>query len=160
MKNEHIILAGAGTAALGTFLPVLTLPLGASVNYFKNGQGDGVLVLILSALVALFALTDLKRFSWIPAGLSLGVVTYSMVNVASALDQAKSNLERELAGNPFAGLATGLFETVNLEYGWFFLFLGPIVSLFGTWRSHLQTKEQSTSTIESKDEGENPNHEI
>lgn len=157
MKNEHLIVVGAAVTAVGTFLPVISLPFGATINYFNNGQGDGVFVLIAATATALLALTDLKRFSWIPVGAGLALTLYSFINALNLIGQTKSNLEQELEGNPFAGLATGLMSTVSLQYGWLFLILGALVSLFGAWKLHLEDKESGNGNDDIGQQGEQGN---
>ena len=37
--------------AIGVFLPLLSMPIVGSINYFQNGRGDGVIVLVLAAIL-------------------------------------------------------------------------------------------------------------
>ena len=57
MQSKQIIaLIGAAVLCLGVFSPIVTIPLVGSMNYFRNGTGDGVVVLLFAALGAFAAI--------------------------------------------------------------------------------------------------------
>lgn len=142
-KQQAWILSGAGLMAFGTFLPIVSLPLVGSQNYFQNGRGDGVFVVALAAIVGVMAFSKLVRFAWIPAGVAGGFLLYAFVNLISLISETRADLEASLAGNPFAGLAQGLAGTIQVQWGWFVMFAGVGVSVYGVLANF--------STIAAKD---------
>jgi hypothetical protein len=40
------------------------------------------------------------------------------------ISKVKSQLDEELSGNPFRGLADAAVDSIHLQWGWFVLFLG------------------------------------
>ena len=125
MQNQRQLF-GYGAAvllALATFLPIATLPLVGSLNYFANGQGDGVFVLISAAIAG--TLIALKRYKLvlIPAGIAIAVTLFTFINLLMKINEMKAGLSDSLEGNPFSELAQGLAASVQLEWGWFILFL-------------------------------------
>ena len=46
-RRQIIGLLGCVLLFVGVFMPIVSVPVAGSMNYFKNGHGDGVLILIL-----------------------------------------------------------------------------------------------------------------
>jgi len=133
MNTRQIwILSGAAAMALGTFLPILSLPFIGNQNYFQNGQGDGIFVLVLAVIIAILAFTKAIRFAWIPAAIASLVMLFTFVNLISMISEAEEELQAELEGNPFAGLAEGLFGSVQLQWGWIVMLGGVGAAIFGS----------------------------
>jgi len=126
-RREITTLAGAALLVIGAFLPVLSLPIAGSINYFSNGHGDGTIVIVL-ALGA--AVTGFLRASWFPALLGLiaaYVIGYDFFNAIRHISEMKTGMTADLKGNPFAGLATAMAESVQLQWGWAVLALGALI---------------------------------
>lgn len=98
-------LIGSAMLTLGVFLPIISFPIVGSMNYFKNGEGDGTLILLL-AVTSLF-LTFRRRFEWLfttgIASLAMLVVTFIVVRMK--MSSISEEMESKLAGNPFRSLA-------------------------------------------------------
>jgi hypothetical protein len=119
-KRQTIGLAGVAALAIGVFVPLVSLPIVGSLTYFNNGKGDGTFVLALAVISALIVLTKRYRALWLTGLASLGLIGYSFMNIARAL----AGLERELAGNPFRGLANA-----QMQWGWALLVIGSLLLL-------------------------------
>ena len=109
--------------AFATFLPVATLPLVGSLNYFNNGQGDGTFILL--AAIAAGVLVYLKKYNFllIPGILAAALTLFDLIAMIAKINDMKASLNESLAGNPFAGIAQGLANSVQLQWGWFILLL-------------------------------------
>jgi len=120
-------IVGSIVLFIGVFMPFVRVPIYGSMTYFRNGRGDGVIILIFA--VASFALVILKRFKWLwLTGLaSFGTLMFTFINFQIALSQARSHLKNSLAGNPFARLAEHAFGGVELQWGWAFLVVGAVL---------------------------------
>jgi hypothetical protein len=101
-QRRKLTLALAGTALLvvGVFLPIMSIPMAGSINYFNNGQGNGVIVIALAAATAGLALT--KKFKLVTfAGLaSLALVTYTLFRLISGLNSARAEMEKSMVEAP------------------------------------------------------------
>lgn len=117
-------LAGALLLLVGVFTPIVRVPIVGSLNYFRNGQGDGVVVLLIAALSLFFVLTQrIKNLFW-TAGASMAVIVFTAGHLAWKMDQAKSEMVSSLKGNPFQFLAEAAVNSTQMEWGWGVLLLG------------------------------------
>ena len=66
-------LSGAAVLFIGAFLPLVSLPVVGTLNYFDNGLGDGVIIVILAGLSGVFAAIRKPHLLWITGLGSLGV---------------------------------------------------------------------------------------
>jgi len=117
-------LLGTAIIAVGVFLPFVKLPIVGELNYFNNAQGGG---LVLLALASITTLACARRIHWTP--LVTGIVSslillIDTVNTLVMIQNAKDLLARELADNPYRGLAEGMFQSAQLS-------MGPIVIAIG-----------------------------
>jgi hypothetical protein len=125
MNTQKILgLSGSATLALGAFAPIVSLPIVGSINYFNNGQGDGVFIVLLAVVAAVLTFFGQYKFLWIPGASSLVLLLITLTRFVQVVNDAQSELTDSLAGNPFAGLAEGLMASVQLQWGWMLLFLG------------------------------------
>ena len=128
MNTQKILgLSGSAVLALGAFVPIVSLPIIGSINYFNNGQGDGIFIVLLAAVAAVLAFLGQYKFLWIPGAASLVLLVITLTRFIQLVNDAQSELTDSLAGNPFAGLAEGLMASVQLQWGWMLLFLGSVV---------------------------------
>jgi hypothetical protein len=132
-KSRILGFSGAVLLALGAFLPIVNLPIVGSMNYFNNGQGDGVFIVLLAVGAGLLTWFKLTRFLWIPGAISLVMLSVALTKFVQVIAEAKSKLESTLANNPFAGLAQGFLNSVQLQWGWVVLFLGAAVLVLASF---------------------------
>jgi hypothetical protein len=94
------------------------------LNYFQNGKGDGVIVLVL-ALISL-GLVLAKKYGglWITGAGSLAVMVFTFVNFQVRMGQMQEKMESELAGNPFRGIADVAIQSIQIQWGWAVLIIG------------------------------------
>jgi hypothetical protein len=119
-KRQTIGLVGTAVLTLGVFVPLVSMPIVGSINYFNNGNGDGVIVLALAVVSALLILSKKYLLLW-PIGLgSLVLVGSTFVGMSQRI----AEMQLSLADNPFRGLAT-----VQMQWGWAVLIIGAILLL-------------------------------
>ena len=124
-------LLGSSFLAIGVFVPIVRLPIIGTVNYFRNGEGDGVIVLILAVVSLILVTKRMYRWLWLTSAASIGVLGFTLVNLISKISEVKEEMNKqmaELGDNPFRGLAEGLADaamgTVQIEWGWVVLASG------------------------------------
>ena len=117
-RARRLGLIGAGLLAVGVFTPILRVPVLGSINYFRNGSGDGTILLAI-ALAACLA-TVVRRTYWLlPLGVtSLALLTVVWLGVRQRLSDMQRSMDRQLEGNPFRGIADAMSQSVQLEWGW------------------------------------------
>lgn len=115
---------------IGVFAPLVRLPLIGSINYFRNGTGDGVLILALVAVSLILLLFREYRWLWITGLTSLGIISYAFISIITTIFKARDALESELSEDIFSELANVLMEVVQVEWGWIALFFGTGLILF------------------------------
>ena len=131
VRNQQIF--GYGSSALlilGTFMPIVSLPMVGTLTYFANGQGDGWLVLVCAA--AAIVLTALRKFKfvWIPGGIALILLIVVFARIMGVINEARAALDN-LEGNPFKGLAESLVGSVQIQFGWIVLVIGALGLVVG-----------------------------
>ena len=112
---------------IGVFTPVLSAPIIGNINYFRNGEGDGVFVLILAVVSLLLSLLKKYKALWLTGLGSLGVMLFSIIHFQVKMAETKSKMGRDLKGNPFKGIADAAIESIQMEWGWAILIMGAIV---------------------------------
>ena len=128
-QKIRLMLSGAGITAFGLFMPALKAPMLGSITYLHDGRGDGILVLICTAMATFFLLNK-KLLSARHLSCASMVVQFATI---SAFYQKKSaiqnDLDSSLSGNPFRGLADAALSGLSLEWAWFFLIGGTIITI-------------------------------
>jgi hypothetical protein len=127
--RKVLAYVGAALMMVGVFMPIVSAPMVGTVTYFKNGEGDGTIVLALGAISLLLILANRLRLLAVTGLLSLGILGYTFYQLQTRLAEMRATMERDLAGNPFAGLARGLAEGFQLQWGWAVLVAGSILVL-------------------------------
>ena len=139
MINQRQILGYIASAALalGTLFPLVSVPIVGTLNYLSSmpetlggtGFADGVFILAFAALGVVFVGLNKYKLLLIPAIGALALTAFTFVGLAVKINDMKAQLETSLAGNTFAGLATGLLSTLRLEWGWVVLFAAGVLLL-------------------------------
>ena len=120
-------IAGSAVLFLGTFMPIISVPIMGNVNYFQNGKGDGVIIVVLAIISLLLSLKKEYKVLWGTGIASLALLGYTFFNLQSHLTQARSEMNSQLADNPFRGLGEVMMQSVQLQWGWAVLVIGAIL---------------------------------
>lgn len=129
---------------------MVSVPILGSINYFRNGQGDGVILLALAVVSVIFTLTQKHKWLLYTGAASMALLGYTLYNLYSGLSSARSKMQADLADNPFKGLAALAAESIQLEWGWAVMLLGAGMLLFVA----LMPNSESTESEEA-DNNEN-----
>jgi hypothetical protein len=104
---------------IGCFTPIISLPIIGSINYFRNGSGDGLFVLFLVAISFIpLIFNKYIKILHITGLISLCMVIYAFFNISSAISEFKSQ---------DYGMFNFMSSAVQIEYGWAFLIIGSIL---------------------------------
>ena len=128
----------AVTAALilviGTFTPMVSVPFIGGIDYFRDGYGDGYILLIMAGLSAALAVTGRWKQVLVPALGSLAAILWTFLGVQDTIAQARSGAPAELTGNPHEGLAASVMASIQWEWGWVLLFAGSGLLVYSAAR--------------------------
>jgi len=123
-KRQLMGLIGAIILFIGVFMPIVSVPIIGNMNYFQNGKGDGAIVFILAVISLILVLAKKYKGLWATGIGSLSVMAFTFVNFQIKMSNVKAQMESELAGNPFKGLANMAMQSVQLQWGWALLVVG------------------------------------
>ncbi|MCJ7545331.1 MAG: hypothetical protein MUP30_00685 [Deltaproteobacteria bacterium] len=151
IENKYQLLGLIGSILLcvGVFMPILSLPFVGAVNYFNNGKGDGVIILILAAFSLFLSLYKKLKALWLTGLASLGVLLYTFIGILVTLSQAQADINRDLADNPFKGLADLALQSIHIQWGWVVLFGGAILLILAA-QSALKVGDKMVEFIRDK----------
>lgn len=117
-------LVGSLILFIGVFTPIISLPIVGSMNYFQNGRGDGVIILVLAVFSVFLTLTKRYRFLLFTGGGSIAILAFTFINFQYRMSQIQSQMKEGLANNPFAGLGETMLNSVQIQWGWAILIIG------------------------------------
>ncbi|MCX5964404.1 MAG: type IV pilin-like G/H family protein [Cyanobacteria bacterium] len=129
LKLDLIQLMGFGgiiCLVIGLFSPIVSIGV-FSVTFFQQGSYEGILLLILAVASAIFLAKQNFIWLWATATNAGLLVVLSFLGRLYGIQEAKSKLETEMAGNPFRGLADLAMQSVQLQWGWVFLIGGAVL---------------------------------
>jgi hypothetical protein len=123
---QRQILGFIGSLILfvGVFTPILNVPIVGSINYFQNGKGDGVIILVLAVISFFLTLAQKYKALLITGFGSLALLAFTFVNFQLRMSDARAEMERNLANNPFRGLGDAMVSSVQISWGWAVLIIG------------------------------------
>jgi hypothetical protein len=125
MNTKQMLgLIGSIVLFLGVFMPIVSVPIIGSMNYFQNGKGDGVMILVLAVVSLLLVLTKQYKGLWLTGIGSLAVMAYTFINFQTKIADMKKQMQSELTGNLFQGLADTAMQSIQLQWGWALLVVG------------------------------------
>lgn len=112
-RGRKLALLGAVLLAIGVFLPAVQIPVVGGVNLFGQGNRDGVVLIVLAVLGAVFAVTA-RAWALFAAVLSLIFLGWKFVSFLQVIG----------GGQPFG-------QFVELGWGWAPMVLGALLMLWG-----------------------------
>lgn len=126
MKDKKQIIGIIGSIILfvGVFMPIVSVPIMGSINYFQNGKGDGIFIIGLALASLVLTLTKRYKWLWLTGMGSLGVMIYTYINFQAKVSDLTSQMNTELADNPFKELATTAVQSVQIQWGVAVLIVG------------------------------------
>lgn len=130
MTNKNLIYIGAAVLAVGSFCPVVSAPMVGSVNLLTYSNYVALALLAAAALAAAMVFVDRTRDAVWPAAASVVLLTYGFVRLQWNISTMREAVQRDLAGNPFAGMAQMAVSTIQIQWGWLLLFAGAALMAY------------------------------
>ena len=98
-----------------------------SISHFDDGNGDGVLVLILTLLSLVFVLFKITAALWFTGAACAATLVYTFISMERDLSSVKREFESELVGTPFRGIAEIAVGSIQYQWGWGVLIAGVVL---------------------------------
>ena len=84
MNTKQMLgLIGSVVLFIGVFAPIVSVPIMGNINYFQNGQGDGMIILVLAAISLILVLMEKYKALWFTGSASLAVLLFTLVNFSN-----------------------------------------------------------------------------
>lgn len=129
-----LAVTAAFILVIGTFTPMVSVPFIGGIDYFRDGYGDGYILLIMAGLSAALAVTGRWKQVLVPALGSLAAILWTFLGVQDTIAQARGGAPVELTGNPHEGLAASVMASIQWEWGWVLLFAGSGLLVYSAAR--------------------------
>jgi hypothetical protein len=131
-RKQTLAILGASLQFVGVFLPIVSVPFLGTQNYFQNGKGDGIIVLVLAVTSIVLAIARLFPGLWVTGLSSVGLLLFTLFNFINNMDRVREQMKTGIsADNPFGklvgGLADAALNSIQLQWGWAVLMLGGIL---------------------------------
>ena len=149
-KQQLVGLAGGVVLLLGIFLPIVSMPIAGSISVFSSGRVDGYVLLGLTIISLILAFMNNLKPLRITGGISLLIVVIDFIYLLYTLNSIKGDMSDKLKGNPFGGMAEAMMSTVQIQYGWVFLFIGSLLLVYAAFAKNItkHTFEEITLDIQ------------
>lgn len=138
---------GVVTTIFGIFSPIINLPIVGTLNYFKNGSEEAIVLIFLMALSTFFLIKKYYSWLWGSSLWSFLTVTITFWHYQVLLTEHKASADRELAGNPFRGIADMAMAATGLSWGWLFLFLGTGLIIVAVYLGKKKPDKQAAISL-------------
>ena len=132
--RQTLAVTAAILLIIGAFAPIVSFPFVGDIDFFREGYGDGYILLIMAGLSAALAVTGRWKQVLVPGLGSLAVILWTFLGVQDTVAQARSGGPAVLAGNPHEGLAPSVMASIQWDWGWILLFAGSCLLIYSATR--------------------------
>ena len=132
--RQTLAVTAAILLIIGAFTPIVSFPFVGDIDFFREGYGDGYILLIMAGLSAALAVTGRWKQVLVPGLGSLAVILWTFLGVQDTVSQARSGGPAVLAGNPHEGLAPSVMASIQWDWGWILLFAGSCLLIYSATR--------------------------
>lgn len=119
-------LISAGLLVVGSFAPLVSLPIIGAINATRLEYSDGYILIGLAVLSIVLALVGRPKGLRYTGGAAFLITVGNLVMLFIRVSDAKAKMAKDLEGNPFAGIAMAAAKSISLEWGWILLIAGSI----------------------------------
>jgi hypothetical protein len=146
--TPRLLLSVVGSVLLfvGVFMPLVSVPILGNMNYFQNGKGDGVVIIILTGVSLFLALTERFKGLLITGILSLAMLAFTFFGFQWKMSQARAEMGK--SDNLFKGFGEKMLETVQLQWGWAILIVGAGMLIAAALIKSHQNDDDSEIVVE------------
>ena len=128
-KRQIFGIIGCFVLTFGVFAPLIRLPIVGSMNYFRNGEGYGTVVLMIAGISLVAILVRKYGWLWFTGLWSLGMIAFAFLNIQRKMAAIKNGRTTGLGDDPFRILTDIAVESIQMEWGWAVLVSGGLMLL-------------------------------
>jgi tetratricopeptide (TPR) repeat protein len=140
-------LCGALTLAIGTFLPFISLPIIGDMNYFNNGYGEGVPIVILSIISIIIISVKRYKLLIITGCLSLFILMFSFY----CFNYAHNKVSKDIKGiKIFSDVADAVLGTIHLQWGFAVMIIGAVMLIVSSILSNKCVSKKNNTEVVDK----------
>lgn len=141
MNRQMLGYVGAGLLVAGLFLPVVTLPFAGNVTLMGNGTNFAALaLLVLGGISAVLVAKDRQSDLVWPGLAAAATLIYLFGRLQYNLAEMRSSM-KELADNPFGGVAQTAMSAVQIQWGWLVLAAGAGILIYLAIQARKEAEE-------------------
>nr|DAV27998.1 MAG TPA: hypothetical protein [Caudoviricetes sp.] len=137
MKLKEMAIGGLALTILGTFCPLITMPIMGSSNFYTGGgikSIDGLIFIVLCAWIGYDIYKEnFLSLRWKSILLFVDILISTFFNYIR-IDNIKAKYLKEIEGNPFAELGKGIMNSVGLSWGWGVMIIGACILLYAAFK--------------------------
>jgi hypothetical protein len=150
LKGKRRLLAFVGTFLLfiGVFLPIMEIPIVGSVDYFRDGEGDGVIVLLFSLISLGIIFLNKYKFLLYTGIASLITILVTFADITVKMNEIKDEYAADMEGNPFGFVGDAMLESISYSWGWLVLIAGAALLIYVAVSKKLDDETQVVQDIE------------
>jgi hypothetical protein len=94
VKTKQLLgFIGSIILFMGVFTPIVSISIMGNMNYFQNGKGDGIIILILAVISLILVLTKKYKGLWFTGIASLAIMLFTFITFQSRVSQLKADME-------------------------------------------------------------------
>ena len=132
--RQTLAVIAAFLLLIGAFSPIVSFSFVGDVDFFRDGYGDGYILLIMAATSLALAVTGRWKQVLVPALAGTAVVLWTFLSVQDTISAVRAGGAAALAGNPHDGLAPATMASIQWEWGWILLFAGSGLLVYSAAR--------------------------
>jgi hypothetical protein len=125
-RKQIIGFIGAAVLAVGVFMPLLTAPYIGTINFFKNGSGDGIYILLIVAISVIIILARRYRWLYLTGIVSLLIIGINFLDFMSRISQLTTQLKDNMFGEWYS-------TSIQMQWGWAVLVIGALLLIVAAW---------------------------
>lgn len=130
MQSRHITALIAGALLIvGPFCPVVSLPIVGDMTYFRNGEGDGTIVVLLGIATLALAMARKYQMLWLTGLASTGMAIFTFVQLKQKISEFSNSISTDLKDNPFRALAEVAAHAVQIKWGLAVIVVGGVLAV-------------------------------
>jgi hypothetical protein len=125
-KKLSLGLAGSALLVVATFSPIVSIPIIGPLTFFSVNSIAGLSLIWLSLVGGLLTFASLWRYLALAGLICLSLPTYIIIRYENAMDQATSELRKDLNDPTLQGIGQVGLHLIQLEWGVALMILGAL----------------------------------
>lgn len=140
--SRSLAFIGGALLFVGVFVPLFSVPIMGTINYFGSGRSEAAIILGLAAVTMFLAAAGRTRFVLFTGLASLSTLAFTFIRYRSRMSEMRAKVDAQIGpDNPLRAVAEAAAGTIQIQWGWAVLILGAVTVTsagFATWKARDQ----------------------